>query len=167
MQGNRLTGLSHQFNTDFLCDEKSLPRDLHRSWNDWEKLSNTTLNTTSMTTTQQLMSEHYYGSISNRSAQPEENTTQKKYLTRLSAYNSTDQLCDREELPTDLSESWSHKELLSNRPKLINQGEQVIPPEPLKTMVHRHTEKEVHLLSGPSTLQPEKEVNLLSRPQEL
>ena len=89
-----------------------------------------------MTTTQQLMSKHYCGSISNRSARPEESTTQKKYLTRLSGYNSTDQLCDREERLTDLSESWSHKELLPNRPELINQGEQVTPPEPLKTMAH-------------------------------
>ena len=136
MQGNCLTGLSHQFNTDFLCDEKRNDRDLHRSWNDREQLSNTTLNTTSMTTTQQLMSKHYCGSISNRSAQPEESTTPKKYLTRLPGYNSTDQLCDREEPLTDLSESWSHKALLPNRPKLINQGEQVIPPEPLKTMAH-------------------------------
>ena len=96
-------------------------RDLLRSWNDREQPSNTTLNTTSMTTTQQSMSKHYCGSISNRSARPEESTTPKKYLTRLSGYNSTDQLCDREELPTDLSESWSHKELLPNRPELINQ----------------------------------------------
>ena len=156
VEGNRLTGLSHQFNTGFLCDEKSLPRDLHRNWNDREQLSNTTLNTTSMTTTQQLMSKHYCGSISNRSARPEESTIQKKYLTRLPGYNNTDQLCDREELPTDLSESWSHKKLIPNRPELINQGEQVIPPEPLKTMAHRyrHTEKEAHLLSGPSELQP-------------
>ena len=79
MQGNRLTGLSHQFNTDFLCDDKRNDRDLHRSWNDREQLSNTTLNTTSMTTTQQLMSKHHCGSISNRSAQPEESTTPKKY----------------------------------------------------------------------------------------
>ena len=117
-----------------------------------------------MTTTQQLMSKHYCGSISNRSARPKESTTQKKYLTRLSGYNSTDQLCDREELPTDLSESWPHKELLYNRPILINQGYKIIPtthkevyllPEPLKIMAHqyRHTEKEAHLLSGPSELQ--------------
>ena len=66
-QGNWLTGLSHQFNTDFLCDEKRNDRDLHRSWNDREQLSNTTLNTTSMTTIQHLMSEHCCGSISNRS----------------------------------------------------------------------------------------------------
>ena len=113
-----------------------------------------------MTTTQQLMSEHCYDSISNRSAQPEENTTQEKYLTRLSGYNSTDQLCDRESQLLDLSESWSHKELLHNRLELINR-EQTIPvthresyilPRPLKTMVHQHTWKEVDLLSRPPEL---------------
>ena len=48
VQGNRLTGHSHQFYTDFCCDEKRNDRDLHRSWNDREQLSNTELNTTSM-----------------------------------------------------------------------------------------------------------------------
>ena len=143
VQGNRLTGLSHQFNTDFLCDEKRNDRDLHRSWNDREQLSNTTLNTTSMTTIQHLMSEHCCGSISNRSTRPEENTAQEKYLTRLPGYNNTDQLCDRESRPTDLQESWPHKELLYNRPVLITQGYKVTPtthkevyllPRPLKTM---------------------------------
>ena len=104
------------------------------------------MNTNCMTTIQHLMSEHCYGSISNRSAQPEENTGQEKYLTRLPGYNSTDQLCDRESRLTDLSESWSHKELLYNRPQLINR----------KQIIHQHTEKEVHLLSGPSEPQPVK-----------
>ena len=58
MQGNQLTGLSHQFNTDFLCDEKRNDRDLHRSWNDREQLSNTTLNTTSMATIQVIPTTH-------------------------------------------------------------------------------------------------------------
>ena len=82
VQGNRLTGLSHQFNTDSCCDEKRNDRDLHRSWNDREKLSNTTL------------------------------------------------------------------------------------PRPLEAMAHRYTEKEAHLLSRPSELQPPdtSEVHLLSRP---
>ena len=122
------------------------------------------MNTNHMTTIQHLMSEHCYGSNSNRSTRPEENTAQEKYLTRLPSYNSTDQLCDRESRPTDLSESWSHKELLYNRPELINR-EQIIPvihkephilSRPSKAMAHqyRHTEKEVHLLSGPSELQP-------------
>ena len=108
------------------------------------------------------MSEHCYGSISKRSARPEENTAQEKYLTRLPGYNSTDQLCDRESQPTDLSESWSHKELLHNRPELINR-EQIIPvthkephilSRPSKAMAHQYqrTEKEVHLLSGPPEL---------------
>ena len=52
VQGNRLTGHSHQFNTDSCCDERRNDRDLHRNWNDREQLSNTTLNTTSMTTIQ-------------------------------------------------------------------------------------------------------------------
>ena len=121
------------------------------------------MNTIHMTTIQHLMSEHCYDSISNRSARPEENTAQEKYLTRLPGYNSTDQLCDRESRPTDLSESWSHKELLYNRPELINRKQQIIPvtykephilSRPLKTMTHQHTQKEVHLLSGPSELQP-------------
>ena len=145
VQGNRLTGLSHQFNTVFLCDEKRNDRDLLRSWNDREQPSNSTLNTTSMTTIQHLVSEHCCGSISNRSTRPEENTAQEKYLTRLPGYNNTDQLCDRESQPTDLQESWPNKELLHNRPVLINQGHKVIPtthkevyllPRPLKTMAH-------------------------------
>ena len=162
VQGNQLTRLSHHINTGFPCDQKSLPRDLHKYWNDKETLSinlkmDTNMNTNCMTTIQHLMSEHRYGGISNRSAQPQE-----KYLTRLPGYNSTDQLCDRESQPTDLPESWSHKELLYNRPELINR-EQIIPvthkephilSRPLKAMAHqyRHTEKEVHLLSGPSEL---------------
>ena len=168
VQGNRLTRLSHYINTGFPCDKKNLPRDLCKYWNDRETLSinlkmNTKLNTTHMTTIQHLMSEHCSDSISNRSGRPEENTAHEKYLTRLPGYNSTDQLCDRESQPTDLSESWPHKELLYNRPKLINRKQQIIPvthkephvlSRPLKTMAHRLTRKEVHLLSGPSELQP-------------
>ena len=92
MQGNQLTGLSHQFNTDFCCDEKRNAENLHRSWNDREQLSNTTLNTTSMNTMN---------------------------------------------IPT------THKE-----------GILLLLPRPLKAMAHRYTEKEAHLLSGPSELQP-------------
>ena len=169
VQGNWLTRLSHYINTGFPCDKKNLPRDLHKYWNDRETLSinlkmNTKLNTTHMTTIQHLMSEHCYDSISNRSARPEENTAQKKYLTRLLDHNNIELLCDKERSLTDLPESWSRKELLHNRPELINR-EQIIPmtyrefyilSRPLKVMAHLywHTEKEVHLLSGPSELQP-------------
>ena len=155
VQDNQLTRLSHYINIGFPCEKKNLLTDLQEYWDDKELSINI----------QHLMSEHFSDSISNRSAQPEENTAQEKYLTRLPGYNSTDQLCDRESRPTDLSESWSHKELLHNTYKLINHGNQIIPgthrefhilSRPLKEMVHRYrrTEKEAHLLSGQSELQP-------------
>ena len=99
--------------------------------------------------------------VSNRLAQPEKNTSQKKYITRLEGYNNTDQLCDRESLLTDLPESWSHKEPLHNRYRLINHGDKIIPV----------THKEVYILSRPSMAQwkiqyIEKEVHILSRPRK-
>ena len=97
-----------------------------------------------MITIQYLMSEHFSDSISNRSAQPEKNILQKKYITRLVGYNNTDQLCVRESSLTDLPESWSYKELLHNIYRLINHKNQIIPV----------THKKVYLLSGPSKLQP-------------
>ena len=155
-QGNQLTRLSRYTNTDFQCDKKNLPTDLHKHWNYRETLStpfivsrtfimfNTNMNTNRMITIQYLMSEHFSDSISNRSARPEKNTLQKKYITRLKGCNNTDQLCDRESSPTDLPESWSYKELLHNIYRLISHGNQIIPV----------THKEVYLLSGPSKLQP-------------
>ena len=110
VQGNRLTGLSHQFNTDFCCDEKRNDRDLHRSWNDREQLSNTTLNTTSMTTIQVIP------------------------ITQKEAHLLSG--------PSEL--------------QLPDASKVYLLPRPLKTMAHqyRYTEKEAHLLSGPSELQP-------------
>ena len=119
-----------------------------------------------MITIQHPMSEHFSDSISNRSAQPEENTAQKKYLTRLLDHNNIDLLCDKESSLTDLPEFWSHKELLHNIYELINHGNQIIPVThkevyllsiPLKAMTRwriHYMPKEVHLLSGPSELQP-------------
>ena len=178
-QGNQLTRLSRYTNTDFQCDKKSLPTDLHKCWNHKETLStlsivsktyimmNTTMDTICMITIQHLMSEHFSDSISNRSTQPEKNTLQKKYITRLEGYNNADQLCDRESLLTDLPESWPYKEPLHNRSRLINHGDKIIPvtykefyilSRPLKAMAQwkfQHiTQKEVHILSRPSKLQP-------------
>ena len=173
-QGNQLTGLSRYTSTGFLCDKKDLPTDLHESWNDRETLStkfrmNITLSIIRMITTQCLMSEHSSDSISNRLAQPEKNTLQKKYITRLKGHNNIDQLCDRENLPTDLPpESWSHKEPLYNRCGLINHGVKIIPviyihkelyilPRPSKAMAQwkfQYMQKEVYILSRPSKLQP-------------
>ena len=122
-----------------------------------------------MITTQCLVSEHSFDSISNRLAQPGKNTSQKKHITRLKDHNNIDQLCDRGNLPRDLPESWSHKESLYNRSRLINHGDKIIPviyihkelyilPRPSKAMAQwkfQHvTQKEVHILSRPSKLQP-------------
>ena len=126
----------------------------------------TNMNTNCMITIQYLMREHFSDSISNRSARPEKNVLQKKYITRLEGYNNTDQLCDRESSPTDLPESWSHKELLHNIYELINHGNQVIPVthkevylllRPSKAMAQwriHYMPKEFYILSGPSKLQP-------------
>ena len=177
VQGNRLTGFSHYIYTDFQCDKKNLPTDLHQCWNYRETLStplvvskthimNTNMSTNRMITIQQLMSEHFSDSISNRSARPEENTAQKKYLTRLLDHNYIDLLCDKESSLTDFPESWTHKELLHNIYELINHGNQIIPvtykephilSRPLKAMTQwriHYMPKEAHLLSGPSELQP-------------
>ena len=76
-QGNQL---SRYTNTDFQCDKKNLPTDLHKCWNHRETLStpfvvsrtfimlNTNMNTNCMITIHYLMSEHFSDSISNRSA---------------------------------------------------------------------------------------------------
>ena len=116
-----------------------------------------------------LMSEHSSDSISNSLAQPEKNASQKKYITRLESHNNIDQQCDRENLPTDLTESWSHKEPLYNRYRLINHEDKIIPviyvhkelyilPRPSKAMTQwkfQHvTQEEVYILSRPSKLQP-------------
>ena len=90
---------------------------------------------------------------------------QKKYLTRLLDHNNIDLLSDKESSPTDLPEFWSHKELLYNSIELINR-EKIIPvtykepyilSRPSKAMAQwriQYMPKEVHILSGPSTLQP-------------
>ena len=99
-------------------------------------------------------------------SQPDQRRIQHRSTSQDSLdHNNTDLLCDKESSLTDLPESWSHKELLHNIYGLINHGNQIIPvthkevyllSRPLKAMAHlyQHTEKEVHLLSGPSELQP-------------
>ena len=87
-QGNQLTRLSCYTSTGFLCDKKNLPTDLHESWNHRETLSiesriTAMVNNTRSTIHMILMSEHSSDSISNRLAQPENNTSQKKHITRL------------------------------------------------------------------------------------
>ena len=169
-QGNQFTRLSSYTSTGFPCDKKDLPTDLHESWNHRETLSiksritammNNIMNTICMI----LMSEHSSDSISNRLAQPGKNALQKKYITRLKGYNNIDQLCNRENLLTDLPESWPYKEPLHNRSRLISYGdtcqyvhkEFYILPRPSEAMTQlkfQYMQKEVYILSRPSKLQP-------------
>ena len=153
MQGNQLTRLSCYTSTGFQCDKKNLPTDLHESWNHRETLSiepriTAMINNTMSTICMILMSEHSSDSISNRLAQPEKNTSQKKHIIRLIDHNNIDQLCDREKLLTDLPESWPYKEPLHNRSGLINHGNCII-----KAM-YQYMQKEVYILSRPLKLQP-------------
>ena len=180
-QGNQLTRLSYYINTESQCYKKSLSTDLHKHWNHRETLSiesrtfvmkDIIMNTICMITIQHLISEHSSDSISNRLAQPKKNTSQKKHITRLKGYN-TDQLCDKESLPTDLPESWSHKEPPYNRYRLINHGDKIIPviykefyilPRPSKAMAQwkfQYMQKEVYILSRPSKLQPVADYSII------
>ena len=96
-----------------------------------------------------LMSVQPQDSLSNKLAYPGKNTSQKKYITRLEGHNNIGQLCDRENLLTDLLESWPYKESLHNRSGLINYGDKIIA-----VMYQLKTQKEVYILSRPSKLQP-------------
>ena len=128
-------------------------------------MMNITMSTIHMITTQCLMSEHSSDSISNRLAQPVKNTSQKKHIIRLEDHNNIDQLCDRENLLTDLPESWPYKEPLHNKSGLINYGDKII------TVMCQHIHKEFYILPRPSKAVTQgkfqymqKEVYILSRP---
>ena len=153
VQGNQLTRLSRYTSIGFLCDKKNLPANLQESWNHRETLSiksriTAMMNNTMSTIHMILMSEHSSDSISNRLDRPENNTSQKKHITRLKDHNNIDQLSDKENLLTDFPESWSCKEPLHNRSGLINYGNCII-----KAM-YQYMQKEVYILSRPLKLQP-------------
>ena len=114
------------------------------------------------------MSKHSSDSISNRLAQPGKNTSQKKYIRRLEDHNNIDQPSDRENLLTDLPESWPYKEPLHNKSRLINYGHKII------TVMYQHVHKESYILPRPSKAVTQgrfqymqKEVYILSRPSKL
>ena len=111
-------------------------------------MMNITTSTVRMITTQCLMSEHSFDGISNRLAQLGKNTSQKEHIMRLKDHNNIDQLCDRENLSTDLPESWPYKEPLHNKSRLINYGDKII------TVMCQYVHKEVYILSRPLKLQP-------------
>ena len=176
-QGNQLTRLSCYINTGFLCD-KSLPTDLHELWNYRETLSIESriivmIDIIMSTIHMILMSEHSSDSISNRLAQPGKNTLQKKHITRLKDHNNIDQLCEIENLPTDIPESWPYKEPLHNKSGLISYGdicqymhkEFYILPRPSEAMTQwkfQYMQKEVYILARPLKLQPMANLSIAS-----
>ena len=59
------------------------------------------------------ISVHPQDSFSKKLNQLSKSTAQGNQLTRLSCYTSTRFTCDKKKLPTDLHESWNHRETLS------------------------------------------------------
>ena len=87
--------------------------------------------------------------------QPDQRRIQHRRSTSQDSQATIAQVnCVIEKADQQISEPWSHKELLHNRAELINR-EQIIPvthkeayllSRPLTTMAHRLTWKEVYLL---------------------
>ena len=110
-----------------------------------------------MITTQILMSVESQGSFSNKLDQLRKSTAQDKQLTRLKGYISTGFPCDKKNLPTDLHEFWSHKEMLSIESGLITCGNRIIVPKEMRPemlqYVHEgHQGKERYLLRARKTV---------------
>ena len=109
VQGNQLTRFSHHSNTDFTCDQKNLPRDLHNYWNDRETLStnlkmDTNMDTNHMTTIQHLMSEHCYvifptGQPDQRRIQHRRSTSQDSQAT-ITQTNCVTEKADQQIFPS-------------------------------------------------------------------
>ena len=78
-----------------------------------------------MITSQVLMSTNCQGSFSNKLQCLRESTLQDKQLTQLKGYINTGFPCDKKNLPTDLHESWLHKEMLSVESGLITCGTRI------------------------------------------
>ena len=60
-----------------------------------------------------LMNVQPQDSLSNKLDQLRKSTVQGNQITRLSHYTSTESLCDKKSLPTDLHKHWNHRETLS------------------------------------------------------
>ena len=115
------------------------------------------------------MSVHSQDSYSSKTDQLKKSKVQGNRLTRFSHHFDTDSTCDQKSLPRDLHNYWNDRETLPINLKMdtnmntnhmttipVAHKEPHVLSRPSKAMahLHRHTEKEVHLLSGPSELQP-------------
>ena len=110
-----------------------------------------------MITTWILMSVESQGSFSNKLNQLRKSTAHDEQLTRLKGYISTEFLCDKKNLPTDLHEFWPHREMLSIESGLITCGNRIIVPKEMRPemlqYVHEgHQGKERCLLRARNTV---------------
>ena len=78
------------------------------------------------------MSANCQGSFSNKLQHLRESTSQDEQLTRLKGYISTVFPYDKKNLPTDLHEFWTHKEMLSIESGLITCGNRIIVPREMR-----------------------------------
>ena len=121
------------------------------------------------TSTHTLMSVHSQDSHSSKTDRLKKSKVQGNQLTRFSHHIDTDSTCGQKSLPRDLHKHWNDRETLSTNLKMdtymntncmttipMAHKEDYLLPRPLKAKAHqyRHPEKEVHLLSRPSELQP-------------
>ena len=73
---------------------------------------------TTCISTRIIMSVQPQDSLSSKSDRLRKSTAQGNQLTRLSCYTSTGFPCDKKNLPTDLHESWNHRETLSIKSRI-------------------------------------------------
>ena len=103
------------------------------------------------------MSTNCQGSFSNKLQYLRKNTLQDEQLTGLKGYINTGFLCDKKNLPTDLHEFWSHKEMLSIKSGLITCRTRIIVPREMRPeMLHYihegHQDREHCLLRARNTV---------------
>ena len=121
------------------------------------------------TSTHTLMSVHSQDSHASKTDRLKKSKVQGNRLTRFSHHFDTDSTCDQKSISRDLHNYWNDRETLPTNLKMdtnmntnrmttipMAHKEVYLLPRPLKAMAHQyqHPQKEVHLLSGPSELQP-------------
>ena len=94
-----------------------------------------------MITTRILMSTDCQCSFSNKLEWLKKSTSQDEQLTRLKHYISTGFPCDKKNLPTDLHDFWSHKEMLSIKSGLITCGNRIIVPREMQPEMLQYIHK--------------------------
>ena len=90
------------------------------------------------------MSTESQGSFSTKLQHVRESTVQDEQLTRLKGYINTGFPCDKKNLPTDLHEFISHREMLSIGSGLITCGSRIIVPKEMRTEMLQYIQEGRH-----------------------